>query len=193
FSDGNPPTPPSLKGLFKVVDVPNTFDEKIGMLGSSNPHHHETKQDLGKWASSIADFVSNQDISLPDLETVMDVLDEMGFTYSIEVYLLRVALLKVYEVVSKSNLDIPPHIKDRLMRLMRLMRLVNVRSSESMDSSVKVFEERVEVYVDAPGFLKEHFQVIVERHQNFEFSSPTSYYVLDVVIKLKDKEDLAFN
>ncbi|GKF30996.1 hypothetical protein Tco_0100794 [Tanacetum coccineum] len=97
----------------------------------------------------------------------MDVLDEMGFTYSIEAYLLRGALLKVYEVVSKSNLDIPPHIKDRLMRLMRLMRLVNVRSSESMDSSVKVFEERVEVYVDAPGFLKEHFQVIVERHQVF--------------------------
>ncbi|GKA84362.1 hypothetical protein Tco_0805957 [Tanacetum coccineum] len=50
---------------------------------------------------------------------------------------------------------------------MRLMSLVNVRSSESMDSSVKVFEERVEVYVDAPGFLKEHFQVIVERHQVF--------------------------
>ncbi|GJR93803.1 hypothetical protein Tco_0265977 [Tanacetum coccineum] len=45
----------------------------------------------------------DEDISLPDLVFVMDVLDEMGFTYSIEVYLLRVALLK----------DIPPHIKER--------------------------------------------------------------------------------
>ncbi|GJZ91297.1 hypothetical protein Tco_0663224 [Tanacetum coccineum] len=168
FSDGNPPTPPSLKGLFKVVDVPNPFDENIGMLGSSNPHQvsvttlksladflSERKQDLGKWASSIADFVSKQDISLPDLETVLDVLDEMGVLYSIE----------FYEVVSNSNLVIPPHVKERLLNMMRM---ANVRSSEgTYYSSVKVSEDKVEVYIDAPGFMKENFQIIVERHLVF--------------------------
>lgn len=60
--------------------------------------------------------------------------------------------------------DMPPHFKEWLLRLMRM---VNVRSSENIVSSVKIFEDRVEVDVDAPGFLKDHIQIIVEGHQLF--------------------------
>lgn len=32
--------PPSVPNLFRVVDVPNPFDDKIGILGSADAHHH---------------------------------------------------------------------------------------------------------------------------------------------------------